>query len=110
MRIELFVPWDTDPADGIPAGIYTVPDDVPPSGGVYREDIVPYRIVPGYPDKFTSNSGTWYQYMEAGQWVRYARITGGTLKVERPDGRYRITAEFTDCAAPAHRITCLWEN
>lgn len=48
--------------------------------------------------------------MEAGQWVRYARITGGTLKVERPDGRYRITAEFTDCAAPAHRITCLWEN
>ncbi|MEI3529205.1 MAG: hypothetical protein V8Q28_05415 [Alistipes sp.] len=110
LRIELFVPWDTDPADGIPAGIYTVPDDVPPSGGVYREDIVPYRIVPGYPDKFTSNSGTWYQYMEAGQWVRYARITGGTLKVERPDGRYSITAEFTDCAAPAHRITCLWEN
>ena len=110
LRIELFVPWDTDPADGIPAGIYTVPDDVPPSGGVYREDIVPYRIVPGYPDKFTSSSGTWYQYMEAGQWVRYARITGGTLKVERPDGRYRITAEFTDCAAPAHRITCLWEN
>ena len=74
------------------------------------EDIVPYRIVPGYPDKFTSSSGTWYQYMEAGQWVRYARITGGTLTVERPDGRYRITAEFTDCAAPAHRITCLWEN
>lgn len=110
LRIELFVPWDTDPADGIPAGIYTVPDDVPPSGGVYREDIVPYRIVPGYPDKFTSSSGTWYQYMEAGQWVRYARITGGTLTVERPDGRYRITAEFTDCAAPAHRITCLWEN
>lgn len=31
LRIELFVPWDTDPADGIPAGIYTVPDDVPPS-------------------------------------------------------------------------------
>lgn len=110
LRIELFVPWDTDPADGIPADIYTVPDDVPPSGGVYREDIVPYRIVPGYPDKFTSNSGTWYQYMEAGQWVRYARITGGTLTVERPDGRYRITAEFTDCAAPAHRITCRWEN
>lgn len=107
LRIELFVPWDTDPADGIPAGIYTVPDDVPPSGGVYREDIVPYRIVPGYPDKFTSNSGTWYQYMEAGQWVRYARITGGTLTVERPDGRYRITAEFTDGttehAAPAVR-------
>lgn len=48
--------------------------------------------------------------MEAGQWVRYARITGGTLTVERPDGRYRITAEFTDCAAPAHRITCRWEN
>lgn len=44
LRIELFVPWDTDPADGIPAGIYTVPDDVPPSGGVYREDIVPHRL------------------------------------------------------------------
>lgn len=110
LRLELFVPWESDPADGVPAGVYSVPDDIPESGGVYREDIVPFRIVPGYPDRFTNNTGTWYQYMEDGKWIRYARITGGTVTVERPDGRYRITVDLTDCTEQAHHIKCLWEN
>lgn len=110
IRLEIFVPWETDPTDGVPAGTYTVPENIPPSGGMYKTDIVPFRIVPGYPDKFTNNTGTWYQYMENGKWVRYARITGGTVTVERPEGRYRITADLTDCGDPAHHVTFTWEN
>lgn len=110
LRLELFVPWETDPADGVPEGVYTVPEDIPATGGVYRKDIVPFRIVPGYPDKFTGNTGTWYQYMEDGLWVRYARITGGSVTVERPEGRYRVTIDLTDCGSPAHHVRGVWEN
>lgn len=110
LRLELFVPWETDPEEGVPAGTYIVPDDVPVGGGIYRDDIVPFRIVPGYPDKFTSNTGTWYQSMEAGRWVNYARITGGTVTVERPDGRYRITVDLVDCGAPARHVKAVWED
>ena len=109
LRIEIFVPWETTLESGIPAGTYSVPGNVPPYG-IYREDIVPYRIVPGYPDKFTCNTGTWYQEMEAGKWIRYARIAGGTVTVERPDGGYRITADLTDCGSPAHHVRCAWES
>lgn len=104
LRLELFVPWSATVEEGIPSGVYTLPDDIPPYGGVYREDIVPFRIIPGYPDKFTNNTGTWYQSLEAGQWVDYARITGGTVTVERPDGLYRITVDLTDCGTPAHHV------
>ncbi len=110
LRIELFVPWDTTAEAGLPTGTYTVPTDIPPYGGMYREDIVPFNIIPGYPDRFTNNSGTWYQYLEDGQWVRYARITGGTITVERPDGKYRISVDLTDCATPANHVRCVWSN
>lgn len=110
LRIELFVPWETDPEDGIPAGIYSVPENVPVSGGLYRGDIVPYRIVPGYPDRFTGNTGTWYQRLENGRWSDYARITGGTVTVERPDGKYRITVDLTDCGEPSHHVRSIWTD
>lgn len=110
LRLEFFVPWETDPEDGIPAGTYSVPDDIPVSGGMYREDIVPYRIVPGYPDKFTGNTGTWYQRLEDGKWAEYARITGGTVTVERPGGKYRITVDLTDCGDPSHHVRSVWTD
>lgn len=104
LRIELFVPWDTTVEEGLPTGVYTFPEEVPPYGGIYREDIVPFRVIPGYPDKFTNNTGTWYQSLDEGLWVDYARITGGTVTVERPDGQYRITVDLTDCDTPAHHV------
>lgn len=110
LRLEFFVPWDTDKEEGLPAGTYTMPENIPAGGGIYRDDIVPFRLVPGYPDKFTNNSGTWYQFMEDGTWIRYARITGGSVTVERPEGKYRITADLTDCGTPAHHVKFVWEE
>lgn len=104
LRMEFFVPWDTTVEAGIPNGVYSLPEEIPPYGGVYREDIVPFRIIPGYPDKFTNNTGTWYQSLDGGKWVDYARITGGSVTVERPDGQYRITVDLTDCDTPAHHV------
>lgn len=110
LRLELFVPWEADSEEGVPAGTYTVPEDIPVTGGVYRKDIVPFRIVPGYPDKFTGNTGTWYQNMESGRWLSYARITGGSIIVERPEGKYRITVDLTDCSSPEYHVRSVWEN
>lgn len=110
LRIELFVPWTADPAEGIPVGTYTVAPQVEGTGAIYKDDIVPFRVVPGYPDKFTNNSGTWYQRLTGGEWSEWARVTGGSIEVERPDGAHRLTIDLTDCGTPARHIRCVWES
>lgn len=109
LRIELFVPWDSDPADGIPAGTYRVAPQSE-TGGIERQYIVPFNIVPGYPDQFTNCSGTWYQQFADSQWQQYARITGGTVTVERSGSAHRLTIDLTDCGTPAHHVRCTWEQ
>lgn len=110
MRIEIFVPWETSAEDGIPDGVYKVPENVPVSGGLYKDDIAPYRIIPGYPDKFTGNTGTWYQKLENGKWIDYARITGGTITVERTNGKCLILLDLEDCGEPSHSIKGEWSE
>ncbi|MBP3482731.1 MAG: hypothetical protein J6K28_04985 [Alistipes sp.] len=110
LRLEFFVGWDDDPNDGIPAGDYTVAK-TSESGGIYKEDIVPFRIVAGMPDRFNPVSGSWYQTFVGGQWgEKYARIADGSIKVERPDGGHRLTIDLLDCNEPAHRIRGTWES
>lgn len=108
LRLELFVPWTADKADGIPAGKYTMANRVQ-GGGIPRADIVPFRIVEGYPDVFEYNTGTWYQEFAAdGSWVNYGRVTGGTVDVARNGDAHTITINLTDCSNQAHSITGVW--
>lgn len=110
LRIEFFVPGSTALAEGIPAGPYTVaPGNA--DGSIDREQIVPFHIRPGVPNQFTSPGGSWYQRLENGTWSDlYARLAGGEVRVERPDGGYRITIDLKDCADPAHGIRAVWES
>ena len=105
LQIDFLVPYDWSAADGIPAGKYTVTHRI--GSGVDREDIVPFRFVEGQADMFSHPAGTWYRTMAGGEvWGdEYARITDGTVTVERPDGKHRIIVDVLDCASPAHRIT-----
>lgn len=109
LRIEIFVPWDTDVTNGIPEGTYTVTTREA-NNGIIRENIVPFNIVPGYPDQFTNSSGSWYQSLTDGVLSDYARIHGGTMQVERPDGSHRLTIRFIDSEEPAHKVNCVWET
>lgn len=104
LHLELLVPGDADPADGIPAGTYTMANRM---NGSYmpRENIVPFRIVEGLADVFEYNSGTWYQELENGDWLYWGRITGGTLTVERDGDSHTMTVELTDCGDPAHKVS-----
>ena len=109
LRLELYVDWDAVASDGIPAGEYTAAKRV--SGGIGRDDIVPFRIVTGEPDNFSYPSGSWYQTFVDGLWgENYARIADGTVTVERPDGGHKLTIDLLDCNDPAHRIRGTWES
>ena len=57
LRVDLFVPWDATIEDGIPEGEYTMAKQES-NGGMSRSEIVPFKIVPGYPDTFTNYSAT----------------------------------------------------
>lgn len=105
LQIDFLVPYDWSAADGIPAGKYTVTRRV--GSGVNREDIVPFRFVEGQADMFSRPAGAWYRTMAGGElWGdEYARITDGTVTVERPGGKHRIIVDVLDCASPANRIT-----
>lgn len=109
LHLELFVPGDADPADGIPAGTYTMANRI---GGTYmdKESIVPFRVVEGAADVFEYNTGTWYQEIDDGMWISYGRITGGTVCVDRDGDAHTLTIELTDCGEPAHRVSGVWRT
>lgn len=109
LRLELYVNWDAVAAEGIPAGEYIAAKRI--SGGISKDDIVPFRVVAGAPDNFSSPSGSWYQTLADGLWGdKYARIADGTVKVERPGGGHKLTFDLLDCNVPAHRIRGTWES
>ena len=110
LRLEFFVTGSTTLAEGIPAGTYTVsPGNA--NGSIDRDQIVPFRIRPGVPDQFTDPGGSWFQQLDNGSWSeRYARLADGQVRVERPDGGYRITIDLKDCGDPAHAIRAVWES
>lgn len=107
LRLELLVPWDTDINEGLPAGTYTMMVRNADTS-INREDIVPYRIVPGLPDRFMVPywAGAWYVRYADGAWGdNYARIDGGTVTVERgEDGSHRFICNLTDCSSPAYLV------
>lgn len=110
LRLEFFVEWEADVKDGIPAGVYEVAP-LTAGGGIYRDDIIPFRLVPGYPDKFTYNSGSWYQVMDGDNaWTGYARISGGQVTVERNGDGHKIIVSLTDCAEKPNKIEYVWES
>ena len=107
MRIEFFVSWDTDVAEGIPAGTYTMAYQYP-DGGIPKDEIVPFRIAPGYPDKFQYFTGTWYIDLDGGEWTEYARISGGSVTVERNGDAHALSISLEDCSNPAYKVSGSW--
>jgi hypothetical protein len=109
LRIELLVPWNTDIAtDGIPAGDYPMVVRNADTS-IDKENIVPFRSVPGLPNRFTVPywSGAWYVHYADGAWGdSYARIDSGGVTVERgSDGSHRFICNFGDCSSPSYGIT-----
>lgn len=109
LRLELFVPWESDAADGIPEGTYTMANRTE-SGGIPKDAIVPFRIVEGLPDNFEYNMGTWYQELTDGVWTNYGRIADGTVIVEREGDAHIITINLSDCSSPAHSVSGVWKS
>lgn len=107
MRIEFFVSWDTDVAEGIPAGTYTMAYQYP-DGGIPKDEIVPFRIAPGYPDKFQYFTGTWYIDLDGGEWTEYARISGGSVTVGRNGDAHTLSISLEDCSNPAYKVSGSW--
>ncbi len=105
LQIALFVAWDCDVTEGIPAGTYQVAAEVD-GGGLDRSDIRPFNIRPGVPDQFTRPSGTWYMSYSDDIANNYARINGGSMNVERNGVGHTFTIEFTDCGTTPHTIRC----
>lgn len=102
---EFFVPWESKPEEGLPEGEYTVvPQDI--TGGIYKEDIVPFGMIPGFPDAFSRYSGCWYIMLENDIWREYARIVSGKMTVERDGKKHNIRMEFTECSDTPLKITC----
>lgn len=110
LKLEIFVENDADVEQGLPVGEYTM-STREENGGIYREQIRPWRVLPGLPDKFNNPDGSWYQHItSAGTMPQYARLTGGRIVVEAiegVEGGRRIRIELTDCdAATPHRVEC----
>lgn len=104
LQLDLLVPYASQAADGIPAGEYTVSHRY--GTGIDRGDILPFRFLEGAPDQFARPAGSWYRSLKDGEWGdAYARITDGTVKVERTGGKHRITVDLLDCGTPQHRIS-----
>ncbi len=110
IRLEMFVPWDSVPEDGIPEGTYTVVERSD-NGGIMKSDIAPFNMPGGQKDKFTYPSGVWYQTLSEGVVVPdYARIVSGTMEVRRRGDAHDIAIEFEDCSTPSHKVTCSWST
>ena len=85
--------------------------DLEENGGIDRDQIRPWHVLPGLPDKFNNPDGSWYQHItSAGTMPQYARLAGGRIVVEAiegVEGGRRIRVELTDCdAAAPHRVEC----
>lgn len=108
LHLELLVPADADPEDGIPAGEYTMANRI--SGGTFMpiENIVPFRVVEGCANVFQYNTGTWYQELTDGVWTNYGRISGGTVTVERDGDAHTLTIDLADCSDPAYKVSGVW--
>ncbi len=100
LQMEIFVPYETDVREGLPAGTYRIVPRI--EGGVDRADIVPGNIPSGiYDGDF---KGAWYRRYAADSIQDFAAIEGGTLTVVRTDGGHRFEFDFTDGADNPHRI------
>ena len=108
LHLELFVPWEADPADGIPAGEYVMANRIADGSYMPKENIEPFRVVEGRANVFSDNTGTWYQELKEDEWLNYGRITGGTVTVERDGDAHKITIALTDCGDPAHKVSGVW--
>lgn len=110
LKLEILVEHDADVEQGLPAGEYAmcVREE---NGGIDRDQIRPWHVLPGLPDKFNNPDGSWYQHItSAGNMPQYARLAGGRIVVEAiegVEGGRRIRIELTDCdAAAPHRVEC----
>lgn len=111
LKLEFFVEWNADVAQGMPVGEYktcTRNED----GGIDRSEIVPWRTVPGKPDKFTDPDGSWYQKITStGGMPEYARLTAGKVIVEEiagVEGGRRISVELADSdTEQPHSVKCV---
>lgn len=100
LQMEIFVPYETDVQEGIPAGTYRIVPRI--EGGVDRSDIVPGNIPAGvYDGEF---KGAWYRRFAADSMQDFAAIEGGTLTVVRTESGHRLEFDFTDGADNPHRI------
>lgn len=108
LRLDLLVPWSWSAKDGIPEGTYPMVSRND-NNSINREDIVPYRAIPGLPDAFTVPywAGCWYVEMASGEWGEsYARIDEGSVSVERTeDGSHHIVCTLTDSSKEPYTIT-----
>lgn len=109
LQLEFFVPYETDVNEGVPAGDYemTVREDY----GLDRSNILPFNMVPGYPDKFSEPEGCWYWRYAGAEPADYARITEGTMTVKRTDdGGHTFEIDLVDCAQEPHKIHCTYSQ
>lgn len=107
LRLEVLVPWESSIDDGVPAGTYRIiPRNEDTS--MDRDKIVPGGAVEGLPDVFAAwkLAGCWYYELLDGTWTdTYARISGGTITVERgSEGSHTIRYDLTDCQKKPKRI------
>lgn len=110
LQILLLVNWDADVNNGIPEGEYLTPESEFGNGGLYRDDIRPYIVRPGVPDKFSQPSGTWYMSYVENRLSRYGRLNGGRVVVEREGSAHRIQVELMDCSETPYRVEALFEQ
>lgn len=100
LQMEIFVPYETDVREGLPAGTYRIVSRI--ESGVDRADIVPGNIPAGIYDG--AFKGAWYRRFAADSMQDFAAIRGGTLTVVRNGGSHRLEFDFTDGAEKPHRI------
>lgn len=110
LQILLLVDWSADVNSGIPQGEYLAPEEEAPGGGLYRDDIKPYIIRPGVPDKFTYPSGSWYMSYSDSVLSKYGRLNGGRVVVERSGEAHTIRVELNDCSDSPHMVEALFEQ
>lgn len=109
LQLDMFVPYETDVRNGLPAGEYTICPRT--QWGVERSDIIPFRFVEGAVNQFSNPTGSWYRTIVAGSISdTWARITGGTVKVERSGSTHNLTIDLLDCNTPAYHVRCNWSG
>lgn len=107
VRLELLVPWECKPEDGVPSGEYTFVQRNADTS-IDKDKIVPFRAVAGLPNRFTAPywSGCWYVEYADGEWGEsYGRVDDGVVKVTRgEDGSHHFECTLLDCSQPSITI------